>query len=136
MMATQTTPQHSTSLLLRRTLQANGIFSSLGGVMLIAGTVPITAFLGLQTPIILIVAGIVTLLYAVSLFLTAARPSINRRTGMTYALLDSAWVVASVLILFTGWLPLTTEGKWAVGLVALLVAIFAELQFLGSRRTS
>jgi hypothetical protein len=136
MMATQTTTQHSTSLLLRRTLQANGIFSSLGGVMLIAGTVPITAFLGLQTPIILIVAGIVSLLYAVSLFLTTARPSIGRRTGMTYVLLDSAWVVASVVILFTGWVPLTTEGKWAVGLVAVIVAILAELQFLGSRRTS
>jgi hypothetical protein len=135
-MATQTTTQHSTSLLLRRTLQANGIFSSLGGVMLIAGTVPITAFLGLQTPIILIVVGIVSLLYAASLFLTTARPSIDRRTGMTYALLDSVWVIASVVILFTGWVPLTTEGKWAVGLVAVIVAIFAELQFLGSRRTS
>jgi hypothetical protein len=40
------------------------------------------------------------------------------------------------VILFTGWVPLTTEGKWAVGLVAVIVAIFAELQFLGSRRTS
>lgn len=135
-MATQTTTQHSTSLLLRRTLQANGIFSSLGGVMLIAGTVPITAFLGLQTPIILIVVGIVSLLYAVSLFLTTARPSIDRRSGMTYAFLDSAWVVASLVILVTGWVSLTIEGKWAVGLVAVIVAIFAELQFIGSRRTS
>jgi hypothetical protein len=135
-MATQTSTQHSTSLLLRRTLQANGIFSSLGGVILIAGAGPITAFLGLKTLTVLIVAGIVTLLYAVSLFMTAARPSIDRRTGMTYALLDSVWVIASVVILFTGWVPLTTEGKWAVGLVAVIVAIFAELQFLGSRRTS
>jgi hypothetical protein len=75
-------------------------------------------------------------LYAASLLLTTARPSIDRRTGMTYALLDSVWVIASVVILFTGWVPLTTEGKWAVGLVAVIVAIFAELQFLGSRRTS
>lgn len=135
MMATQATTQHSTSLLLRRTLQANGIFSSLGGVTLIAGTVPITAFLGLQTPIILIVVGIVSLLYAVSLFLTTARPSISRRTGMTYAIIDGASAVASIVILFTGWVPLTTEGKWAVGLFAIIGAIFAELQFLGSRRT-
>lgn len=135
-MATQTSTQRSNSFLLRRTLQANGIFSSLGGVILIAGAGPVTAFLGLQTPVILVVVGIVTLLYAVSLFLTAARPSIDRRTGMTYVLLDSAWVVVSIVILLTGWVSLTTEGKWAVGLVALIVAIFAELQFIGSRRTS
>jgi hypothetical protein len=135
-MATQTTTQHNTSLLLRRTLQANGIFSSLGGVLLIAGTVPITAFLGLQTPIILIVVGIVSLLYAVSLFLTTARPSIDRRAGMTYAIIDGACAVASFVILFTGWVPLTTEGNWAIGLFAIIGAIFAELQFLGSRRTS
>ena len=135
-MATQTTTQHSTSLLLRRTLQVNGIFSSLGGVMLIAGAVPITAFLGLQTPIILIVFGIVSLLYAVSLFLTTARPSIDRRSGMTYAIIDGACAIASLVILFSGWVPLTVEGKWAVGLFAIIGAMFAELQFLGSRRTS
>jgi len=135
-MASQTTTQHSTSLLLRRTLQANGIFSSLGGVLLIAGTVPITAFLGLQTPIILIVVGIVSLMYAVSLFLTTARPSIDSRAGMTYAIIDGACAVASLVILFSGWVPLTVEGKWAVGLFALIGAIFAELQFIGSRRTS
>ena len=135
-MVAKTTTQHSTSHLLRRTLQANGIFSSLSGVILIAGASPITAFLGLKMPIVLIVVGIVTLLYAVSLFLTAARPSIDHRSGMMYALLDSAWVIASLVILVTGWVPLTTEGKWAVGLVAVIVAIFAELEYLGSRRSS
>jgi hypothetical protein len=133
-MATQTSTQHSTSQLLRRTLQANAVFSSLSGVF--AGAGPITAFLGLKAPIILIVVGIATLLYAGSLFLTAARPSIDRRSGMMYALIDSAWVIASVVILLTEWVPLTTEGEWAVGLVAVIVAIFAELQFLGARRTS
>ena len=135
-MATQTSTQHSTSQLLRRTLQANAVFSGLTGVFLLAGAGPITAFLGLKAPIILIVVGIATLLGAISLFLIAARPSIDRRAGMMYALIDSAWVIASIVILLTGWVPLTTGGKWAVGLVAVIVAIFAELEFLGARRTS
>lgn len=135
-MATQTSTRHSTSQLLRRTFQANAVFSGLTGVFLIAGAGPITAFLGLKEPIILIVVGIATLLGAVSLFLTAARPSIDRRAGMMYTLIDSAWVIASVVILLTGWVPLTTEGKWAVGLVAVIVAIFAEFQFLGLRQMS
>ena len=123
-MATQTTSPSptSTTRLLRRTLQANGIFSSVSGIALIAGAVPITSFLGLSSPLILLVIGALLLLYAASLFVAAARRAIDRQTGFLYATIDGAWV------------PFTAAGKWSVGLAALVVSAFAGLQIYGAWR--
>jgi len=133
-MASHTTSQNSDFRLLRRTLRGNGIFCGLSGAAFIVGAAPITTFLGLSTPIILLVLGLVLLLTAVSLFRAAAPHSIDYRTGLLYAIVDSVWVVGSVILLLGSWIPFTTEGKWAVGLVAVIVALFASLEFYSSLR--
>ena len=136
-MATQTTsPSRPFNMrMLRRTLQANGIFCSVSGIALIVGVVPITSFLGLSSPIFLGVTGAVTLLYAVSLFMAAARRTIDRRTGYRYAIIDGVWVLGSIALLLSNVVPFTTAGKWSVALVAFIVAIFAGLQGYGAWRT-
>jgi hypothetical protein len=130
-MATQTTSpaQTSTTRLLCRTLQANGIFASVSGIALIAGAVPITSFLGLSSPLILVVVGALVLLYVASLFVAAARRTIDRQTGFLYATIDGAWV-----LLLTSWVPFTAAGKWSVGLAAFIVSAFAGLQSYGAWR--
>src|SRR5215471_5906805 len=117
-MATHTTTRNSDSRLLRRTLQGNAIFCGVSGAAFIVGAGPITTFLGLSNPIILLVLGIILLLTALSLFLAAAPRSIDYRTGLFYAIIDSAWVVGSVILLLSSWIPFTIEGKWAVGIVS------------------
>lgn len=131
-MANHTTSRISDPRLLRRTLQGNGLFCGLSGAAFIFGAWPLTAFLGLNTPIIPLILGLVLLLTALSLFWAAASHSINYRTGLLYAIIDSMWVVGSVILLLTGWIPFTNEGKWAVGVVAVVVALFASLEFYGS----
>ena len=133
-MATHTTSQYSASRLLRRTLQGNAIFCGISGAAFIVGAGPITTFLGLSTPVILLVLGVVLLLTALSLFRAAAPRSIDYRTGLFYAIIDSAWVVGSVILLLSSWIQFTIEGKWAVGVVAVIVALFASLEFYGSSR--
>jgi len=135
-MATQTTSPSRpfNTRMLRRTLQANGIFCSVSGITLIVGVVPITSFLGLSSPIILGVTGAVTLLYAVSLFI-ATRRTIDRWTGFRYAIIDGVWVLGSIVLLLSHVVPFTTAGKWSVALVALIVAIFAGLQGYAAWRT-
>ena len=133
-MANHTTSRNSDARLLRRTLQGNGIFCGMSGAAFMVGAWPLTTFLGLSTPIILLVLGLVLLLTAISLFRAAAPHSIDYRTGLLYAIIDSMWVVGSVILLLTSWIPFTTEGKWAVGVVAIIVALFASLEFYGSSR--
>ena len=133
-MATHSTSRNSDFRLLRRALQGNAIFCGISGVAFIVGAGPITTFLGLSTPIILLVLGLVLLLTALSLFRAAAPHSIGRRTGLLYAIIDATWVLGSIILLLTSWLPITTGGKWAVGLVAVIVASFSSLEFYSSLR--
>jgi hypothetical protein len=124
----------SKSNLLSRTLQGNSIFSGLSGIVFIVAAGPLAAFLGLDAPLVLMIIGVSLLLYAVGLFQTATRKPISRSLALTAIILDVAWVAGSWLLLLTGWLPLTTEGKWAVAIVAEIVSVFAILQYIGLRR--
>jgi hypothetical protein len=130
-MATSTTARNSDFRLLRRTLQGNSIFSGISGTAFTIGAGPITTFLGLSTPIILLVLGLVILVTAVLLY-RAAASAIGAKLGLFFALIDAAWVVVSVLLLLAGWVPFTAGGKLAVGLIAVIVAVFASLEFYGS----
>lgn len=135
-MIAQTTSQSTKSNFLRWVLQANGIFSGLCGILFIFDSGPLTLFLGLKMPLILITTGIVCLLYAAMLFYTAARVAIQRREALAFVALDAAWVIGSIIILVAGWPPLTIGGTWTVAIVADVVAVFALLQFYGMRQIS
>ncbi len=134
-MATKSvTSSRSGSRLLRNTLWANSIFCALSGLLLSVGAGPITTFLGWSTFIPLLVIGIGLLLYSAWLFRILVGRPLDAGTGMVYAIADAAWVVASVILLLTNWVPFTLGGKWAIVIQAIIVADFAVLQFLGARR--
>lgn len=133
-MTAQAVTQNTRANLLRRALQANGIFSGLSGVVFTLAPGPIAAFLGLNAPLILMGLGVMLILYAVSLLWAANQKPINRRLAIIAIDLDVAWVVTSYIILFTNWLPLTNPGWWAVATVADIVAIFAIVQYVGLRQ--
>ena len=131
-MATSTTSRNADFRLLRRTLQENSIFSGICGAAFLIGAGPITTFLGLSTPVILLVLGPVILVTAVVLFRLAVSSALDAKTGLLFAFIDAAWVVVSVLLLVFEWVPFTAGGKWIVGLVAVIVGMFACLEFYGS----
>lgn len=95
---------------------------------------PIAAFLGLSAPVILVITGVLLLLYAAALFYTAAQATIPRREVLAFVILDAAWVAGSLAILLAGWPALSGGGKWAVAIVADVVAVFAALQYYAVRR--
>lgn len=133
-MATQTLPTADRSNLLRRTLQANSLFSLLTGALLVIDAAPIAAFIGLPAFWILMDVGVLCLVYAALLFLAARRSPIDRGHALGFVIADAAWVVASAVILLGGLAPFTTAGIWAVLIVADIVGIFAALQYVGWRR--
>lgn len=134
-MTAQTTVQQDRFHLLRRVLQADGVFSGLSGLAFILGSETIAAFLGLDTPMIIAITGGILLLYAAGLFYVAAQETISRTAAWTFIILDALWVVDSIAILVIGWPPLTTAGKWAVAGVADMVAIIAALKYYRLRRS-
>jgi len=130
-MTTQTLPHDS---LLRRALLGNTLFSGLSGLIAVIAAGPLAAYIGLPSPIILIVLGIGLMGYAVGLYRMATRQSLSRADALFAVVADIAWVIASFILLLIGWPPFTTAGKWLVVIIADIVAVFAILQFIGLRR--
>jgi hypothetical protein len=117
---------------LRRALLANCVFSGLSGIILIFGSNPLSGLFGLHMPATLIGVGTLLLVYAAALLLNALRGTVCQTEAFLAVLLNIAWVVGSMGLLFAG--SLSTVGNWTVALVANIVLLFAAFQFYAIRR--
>jgi hypothetical protein len=132
-MTTQSTTRSGASDLARTVLRGNALFSGVSGAALVLGARPIAGFLGWNAPLALAATGVVLIGYAAYLFWATAQEQLDRRIVLA-AVLDIGWVIGSAVLLLGGLLPLTTAGKWAIALIAEVVAIFAALQLYALRR--
>jgi hypothetical protein len=124
------------SLFLRRTLQGNALFSTASGLLFLFGREAVAALLGLSSAAASVIAALSFGLFVwagLTLWVSTRTP-IQRYQVFAIIGGDLLWVIGSILLLLGGWLPLSTAGMWAVGIVADIVALFAILQFIGWRR--
>ncbi|MEM7112055.1 MAG: hypothetical protein AAF614_06455 [Chloroflexota bacterium] len=131
-----TTLSAPSSTLLRRALQGNGAFSTLIGLVTLLGANAVAAFTGIQPAVVFIVLGLSLLLFAAGLFWMTRETAVNPTLARIVIGLDVLWVAGSIILLLSNALPLTVAGKWAIGLVADMVALFAILQYIGLRRAT
>jgi hypothetical protein len=129
-----TTPRfkESTDSLLRFAMRADAICS---GLMGIAG-IPLAGWLAKTsgTPIAFEYAVSASfIVFAVGVLWFAARPSV-RRAGLTLAIGNGLYTVASVGFVFADVFPLTTTGVVLTLAVGAYTLIMAELQYQGWRR--
>jgi hypothetical protein len=110
-------------------LLADGVFCGLAGVIAMLAARPASDLLGLDGSATLVVPGAGLLLYGAWLSWQAIRRPVEYRLVLAIALLNVAWIAGSGLILVSGVPALPVEGEWAVGIVAIIVALFAEVQF-------
>ncbi|MGQ0603456.1 MAG: hypothetical protein ACT4QE_17385, partial [Anaerolineales bacterium] len=130
------------SILLRWTLLGNVIFSAATGLACVLGAWPLTTLMGLPpmalgglpSPFILIVLGLGLIGYAALLYRIARRQPIARTEALIAVAADTAWVVASWVLLLSGWVPFTQAGWWLTAIIADIVALFAIVQFIGVRQ--
>jgi hypothetical protein len=117
----------------RRTLLANASFTGVSAVVLIAARDPLFPLFGLTSPLLLTSIGIALLLYAGTLVLEARREPLQKYALLTAALLDAGWVVGSVIVPVLAWSALAPGGRVLIIAAALIVEVFAVLQFRASR---
>ena len=120
---------------LRHILNANAMFSATSGLFFILAAKPLAEFLD-TTPLVMYILTIVMFGYAVLIAFNTHRPVISREFTLFTVIGDAAWVLASVLLLVVPELTFTPEAKWAIGITAICVDIFATLQFLEWRKMS
>lgn len=119
---------------LRRVLYGNATFTGFIAVVLIIAAGPAASFTGLDYPLAYVALGIGLLPFAWFCAYTARQRQLNPTYAKIILLLDVVWVAGSFLLLLSGWLPLTTAGKWAAAIIDEVVAVFAVLEFIGLRR--
>ncbi len=119
------------SRLLRLALGGNAAFSTLSAVIFLAASQPIASFLGFLPGKQVVVLGIQLGVFAAWLAWLSTRPAIPRWQVWLIIALDALWVAGSFQLLLAPPAELTVGGKWAIGMVADVVALFAILQSVG-----
>jgi hypothetical protein len=119
---------------LRYALLADAVASGATGLLMIAGADLLTGPLGL--PIALMrEAGLLLVPYVALVAFVGTREAISRAAVQAIIALNVLWVAGSIGLLMGGWVAPTMLGYAFVIAQAVAVGVFAELQFIGLRRT-
>ncbi|MGE0153878.1 MAG: hypothetical protein AB7R90_14780 [Reyranellaceae bacterium] len=121
----------ATPNLLRRALLLDALASGAMGIVMAAASGFVARLLDLPASFVLYVG---LFLIAFAAFLLALRRYPVPALVWLVVLGNAAWAAASLAILFTGLIAPNVLGIVAIVAQALVVAVFAELQFIGLRR--
>jgi len=119
---------------LRYVLLADAVASGATGLLLIAGAGLLEGFLGLPVALMR-EAGLVLIPYVAFVAFVGTREVISRPAVQAVIALNVLWVAGSIGLLVSGWVAPTLLGYAFVIAQAMVVGVFAELQFIGLRRT-
>jgi hypothetical protein len=119
---------------LRYVLIVDAAASAVTGLLMALGAGFLTGLLGLPEPL-LRYAGLILLPYAAVVAYLGTRESLSRGAVWAVIAVNAIWVADSVLLLLGGWVTPTMLGYAFVIFQAVVVAAFAEAQYLGLRRS-
>lgn len=121
-------------LFLRRALMADAAVSGSTGVLTVIGSSLLQDLLGLP-PTLMLYAGLSLLPFAAIVAFLATRKQLSRAAVWAVIAYNALWAIDSLALLMSGWMAPTILGEIFVAGQALVVAIFAELQYIGLRRS-
>ena len=119
---------------LRRVLALDAVTSGVMGAVTVLAVTPLSSMLGLSTSL-LFWAGLSLLPFAAFVGWLATREQPPRPGVWAVVLINAFWVIDSFVLLASAWPDLTLLGKVFVLFQALFVAVLAELQIFGLRRS-
>lgn len=125
---------HSPSFL-RRVLLADAATGIVTGLLMLFGAGFLESLLGLPATL-LREAGIILLPLAVFVGYVGLRKELSRRLVWIVIAFNVLWVIDSVVLLMSGWVSPTLLGQAFIVMQAVAVAVFAELEYFGMRRTT
>lgn len=125
----------NTSPFLRRTLLIDAMISGATGLVMALGANTLNEMLGVPLAL-LRYAGLSLLPFAAFLIYLARRESLSRPVIWAVIVANVLWAVDSILILLIGWVEPNLLGYAFIIAQALIVAVFAEAQYLGLRKSA
>ncbi len=118
---------------LRRVLNANAVFSATSGLFFVLAAKPLGEFLS-APPLVMMALTIIMFGYAALIVFNTTRPTISRGFALFTVIGDSSWVLLSILLLVVPFVNFSVDAKWAIGVTAICVDVFATLQFFEWRK--
>ena len=128
-----TSPHHFTFL--RRALTIDAAISGTTALALLAGASLLEGPLGLSVSL-LHGAGLSLIPFTALLIYLLRRDPLPRGAAWFVVVCNALWAVDSILLLFTNWVDPTLLGQVFVVFQAIVVAAFAELQYVALRRSA
>ncbi len=119
---------------LRRALLADALISGATGLLMLIGANVLASLLGLPEAL-LRYAGLVLLPYGALVAYVATREQLRRWAVWAVIVANAIWAVDSIILLLSGWLTPNALGYAFIIFQALVVAAFAEIQYIGLRRS-
>lgn len=119
--------------LLRRALQANGLFSIGTGSMAVLFAAPLGELMGISG-IVLVVVGVGVVGFGVITLLNGRSAEVNRGLAIQTVVADVAWIAGAIFLLVGFPDVVTEEGRILIGAVSAVVGLFAVVQTAGLRR--
>jgi hypothetical protein len=119
-----------------RILQLNAVSTAVCALGMLAVRQVLHPLFGLDTPILLDTLAVGLLAYAGLLALAAHRRPVTRQALIAFTVADGAWVVGSAIVLVLFWADLAQSARFLIIAVALVVEVFATLQFIAAGRIS
>jgi hypothetical protein len=123
------------STLLRRALLADTIFSGIGALAMTLDAGVFSVLLQLPEAL-LRETGLFLIAYTALVGWLATRPSVPKALIMLVVAGNAVWTLASFALLLSGAVSPNVFGEIAVVAQALATGIFAELQYMGLRRSA
>lgn len=120
---------------LRLALVGDAIASGGTGLLLAGGAGYLTSVLGLPESLVHY-TGLFLLAYAAFVGYVGTRAAMSKGVIWAIIIANSVWTVESILILLGGWLSPRTLGTAFVIAQALVVAGFAQAQWIGLRKSN
>lgn len=120
---------------LRRVLVLDAVSSGAMGLAMLAYGSFIANLLSLPVDLIR-EAGVVLLPFAAFVGYLASREQPHRSAVWAVIAINVVWAVDSVVLLFTGWVEPNALGYAFILAQAAVVGVFAELQYIGLRRSA
>jgi hypothetical protein len=123
------------SLFLRRALLADAIFSGISAVALTFGAGVLAPFLDLPEAL-LRESGLFLIAYAAFVAWLGTRASMPKLLVAIVVAGNAAWTLASIGLLFSSMVSPNILGEIVVVMQAIATGVFAELQYIGQRKSS
>jgi hypothetical protein len=122
------------SQFLRRALLADAVFSGVSAVGLTLGAGAFATLFNLPE-MLLQETGLFLIAYAALVGWLGSRPSVPKALVMVVVVGNALWTLASIALLFSGAVTPNLLGTIMVVAQAVATGVFAELQYVGMRRS-